>query len=88
MHFAIERLFYEEKREMFKVPEKSSLYRKIRNIEVRYIEVGPYIVVASVMIISRVVWASDRGWLCHELDLGQRCTLNLSKKRPPVGVVW
>ncbi|GFW35619.1 kinesin-like protein KIF20A [Trichonephila clavipes] len=33
MRFAIERLFYEENREMFKIPGKSSLYRKIRNIE-------------------------------------------------------
>ncbi|GFS85817.1 hypothetical protein TNCV_2973601 [Trichonephila clavipes] len=33
MQFAIERLFYEENREMFSVPEKSSLYRKVRNIE-------------------------------------------------------
>ncbi|GFX68965.1 hypothetical protein TNCV_683241 [Trichonephila clavipes] len=31
MHIAIERLFYEESREMFKVPGKSSLFRKIRN---------------------------------------------------------
>ncbi|PRD32538.1 UNVERIFIED_CONTAM: hypothetical protein NCL1_20113 [Trichonephila clavipes] len=39
MHFAIETLFYEENHEMFKVPGKSSLDRKIRNMEVRYIEV-------------------------------------------------
>ncbi|GFT39012.1 hypothetical protein TNCV_3691001 [Trichonephila clavipes] len=29
----VERLFYEENRERFKVPGKSSLHRKIRNIE-------------------------------------------------------
>ncbi|GFU26233.1 hypothetical protein TNCV_5106451 [Trichonephila clavipes] len=39
MHFTIERLFYEENCEMFMVPGKSSLYRKIRSIEVRYTEV-------------------------------------------------
>ncbi|GFY35793.1 hypothetical protein TNCV_4841701 [Trichonephila clavipes] len=38
MRFAIERLFFEENREMFRVPGKRSLYRKIRNIGVRYIE--------------------------------------------------
>ncbi|GFT18979.1 hypothetical protein TNCV_3212171 [Trichonephila clavipes] len=32
--------FYEENREMFKIPGKSSLYRKIRNIEVRNIDVN------------------------------------------------
>ncbi|GFW32288.1 hypothetical protein TNCV_674471 [Trichonephila clavipes] len=36
MHFAIKRLFYEENR---KVPGKCPLYRDIRNIEVRCIEV-------------------------------------------------
>ncbi|GFU25346.1 hypothetical protein TNCV_3054101 [Trichonephila clavipes] len=36
MHFAIGRLFYEENREM--VPGKSSQYKRIRNIEVRYME--------------------------------------------------
>ncbi|GFV01084.1 uncharacterized protein TNCV_1010051 [Trichonephila clavipes] len=34
MHLAIERLFYEENCEMFKIPGKSSLYRNIRNIEI------------------------------------------------------
>ncbi|GFV93905.1 transposable element Tcb1 transposase [Trichonephila clavipes] len=33
-----QRLSCEENREMFQVPGKSSLYRKIRNIEARYIE--------------------------------------------------
>ncbi|GFX99179.1 hypothetical protein TNCV_2493601 [Trichonephila clavipes] len=42
MHFAIERLFYEENREKYLVPGKSSRYRKIRNMEVRYIEVRLY----------------------------------------------
>ncbi|GFV10020.1 DUF4817 domain-containing protein [Trichonephila clavipes] len=37
MHFAVERLFYEENREMFKAPGESSRYRKIPNIEARYI---------------------------------------------------
>ncbi|GFX75118.1 hypothetical protein TNCV_3170451 [Trichonephila clavipes] len=41
MHFAIETLFYEENREMLKVPGKSSLYRKIRNIEAPYLEAIP-----------------------------------------------
>ncbi|GFT33442.1 hypothetical protein TNCV_3045521 [Trichonephila clavipes] len=40
MHFVIERLFYEENREMFKVPGKSSLHRKNRSIEVRYKEIS------------------------------------------------
>ncbi|GFU22503.1 uncharacterized protein TNCV_1304141 [Trichonephila clavipes] len=48
MHFAIERLFYEGNREMFLVPGKSSLHRKIRNAEVRDIEaVGSLVVRAS-----------------------------------------
>ncbi|GFU35228.1 hypothetical protein TNCV_4041631 [Trichonephila clavipes] len=38
MHFAIGRLFYEKNREMFLVPAKFSI-RKIRNIEIRYMEV-------------------------------------------------
>ncbi|GFX70418.1 hypothetical protein TNCV_4473521 [Trichonephila clavipes] len=38
MNLVIGMLFYEENREMFLVPGKSSLYRKIRNIEVRYME--------------------------------------------------
>ncbi|GFT88361.1 hypothetical protein TNCV_5074561 [Trichonephila clavipes] len=38
MHFAFERLFYEEDREMFLVPGKGSLYRKIRNTDVRMME--------------------------------------------------
>ncbi|GFY36473.1 transposable element Tcb1 transposase [Trichonephila clavipes] len=38
MHFAIGRLFYEENREVFLVPGKSSLYRKNRNIELEVSE--------------------------------------------------
>ncbi|GFY02142.1 RNase H domain-containing protein [Trichonephila clavipes] len=41
MHFVIGTLLYEENREMFLVPGKSSLYRKIRNIEsaiINYVE--------------------------------------------------
>ncbi|GFX95245.1 hypothetical protein TNCV_848361 [Trichonephila clavipes] len=38
IYFAIGKSFYEENHEVFLVPGKSSLYRNIRNKEVRYME--------------------------------------------------
>ncbi|GFV86175.1 histone-lysine N-methyltransferase SETMAR [Trichonephila clavipes] len=48
------RLFYEENREMFLVPGKTSLYRKIRNIEVRqhFIQCSLASKEASVCLVS------------------------------------
>ncbi|GFU43026.1 hypothetical protein TNCV_3141551 [Trichonephila clavipes] len=46
---------------------------------------------------SRVIWVSDRGWLCHEFEPSTtkdppcRAAMHAKYrelKRPPVGVVW
>ncbi|GFY24097.1 uncharacterized protein TNCV_1011501 [Trichonephila clavipes] len=82
MHFAIGRLFYEENHELFLVPVKSSLYRKICNIDSLF---GGLTVLRGCG--SPVVKVSDHGRYVMSSSpvplkthrVGQRCTLNLSR---------